>query len=137
MNRLRGVVRNIESSPTMALVDVDVKGERFSSIILDGAGETFVKPGDPVMLVFKETEVGIAKNMSGFLSFRNRIHSRVAALDKDEILAKVTLDYKGEKVVSIISRRSAEEMGLKSGDAVEGVVKMNEITLIKEAGDDA
>ena len=54
-------------------------------------------------------------------------------VEKGQVLAKVTLDYQGLDVVSIITTRSAERLDLKTGDAVEALVKANEMTILHDA----
>ena len=47
------------------------------------------------------------------------------------VLAHVTLRTSDGVIESVITRRSAEEMGLKAGDAVTAVVKATEVMLSK------
>ncbi len=135
MNRLRGRIAAIESSGQLSLVDVDVEGDTFTAIIVetpDSAG--YLKLGGEILLLFKETEVSLAKNLSGLISLRNRIPARVQDIVEGDLLSQVTLDYKGNRIVSIITRRSVRRLGLKTGDQVEGLVKANEMTLMEYDG---
>ena len=77
--------------------------------------------------------MSLAKNLSGLISLRNRLPAQVRAVEKGQVLAKVTLDYQGLDVVSIITTRSAERLDLKAGDAVEALVKANEMTILHDA----
>ena len=50
----------------MSMVDIDVDGDVFSSIVLETpASAAYLKQGSSVTLLFKETEVSIGKNLSG------------------------------------------------------------------------
>lgn len=132
MNRLRGKIAAIESSGQLSLVDVDVGGDTFTAIIVetpDSAG--YLKLGGEILLLFKETEVSLAKNLSGLISLRNRIPALVQDIVEGSLLSQVTLDYKGNRIVSIITSRSVRRLGLKTGDQVEGLVKANEMTLME------
>ena len=132
MNRLRGKVAAIESSGQLSLVDVDVGGDTFTAIIVetpDSAG--YLKLGGEILLLFKETEVSLAKNLSGLISLRNRIPALVQDIVEGGLLSQVTLDYKGNRIVSIITSRSVRRLGLKTGDQVEGLVKADEMTLME------
>lgn len=132
MNRLRGKIAAIESSGQLSLVDVDVGGDTFTAIIVetpDSAG--YLKLGGEILLLFKETEVSLAKNLSGLISLRNRIPALVQDIVEGGLLSQVTLDYKGNRIVSIITSRSVRRLGLKTGDQVEGLVKANEMTLME------
>ena len=130
MNKLKGKIVSIETSKHMSMVDVEVKGEIFSAIVLE-TPETaeYLKIGGDVFIVFKETEVSIAKNLSGLISIRNRIKSKIKRIDSDGILTKVTLSFNEANVISVISTKSARKLELKNGDDVEWLVKTNEISL--------
>ena len=131
MNTLKGKIAAIRSSEMISLITVLVGEDAFSSIVLEGKkGDLNYKKGDPVNIVFKETEVGLAKNLSGQISFRNRFPGKIKKVEKGEVLSKIVLDYKGNTIESIISTRSADEMGLEKNDTVEWLVKTNEVSLM-------
>ena len=136
MNKLTGKVIGVESSLHMSMVDIDVNGDVFTSIVLElPATAGYLKQGRLVDLLFKETEVSIAKNLSGLISLRNRFTGVISKLERSQLLTKVYLNYKNFQVVSIISSRSALKLELIEGDVVEWLVKTNELslrTMVKE-----
>lgn len=132
MNKLKGQIVGIQSSDHMSIIKVDVDGDVFSSIILEGKkSPSQYKVKDPVTLLFKETEVGLAKNLSGLISLRNRFKGIIKKIERGPILAKVVLNYKHQQIESIISAQSSVEMKLQEKDEVEWLVKTNEVTLMK------
>lgn len=133
MNRLSGSISNIEVHGSIALVDVSV-GEHHFTATLIGAGEEVAGwlHGMPVTLLFKETEVSLARNLSGLISMRNRIPATVTAIERGKLLARVTLNFEGHRLESVITTRSSHALGLAVGDIVEGLVKANEMTLVPE-----
>jgi molybdopterin-binding protein len=133
VNKLTGRIVLIESSEHMSMVDVDVDGDVFTSIVLETpSSAAYLKQGGPVTLLFKETEVSLGKNLSGLISLRNRFKGTIRQIEKSDLLTKVVLDYKACQIISIISTRSVQKMGLIDGDAVEWLVKTNEVSLLKE-----
>jgi len=133
VNKLIGKVVLVESSQHMSMVDIDVSGDVFSSIVLETpATVPYLKQGSEITLLFKETEVSIGKNLVGLISLRNRFKATIVGLEKSDILTKVFLDYKNKEIISIISTRSAQKLGLVDGDEVEWLVKTNEVSLLKE-----
>lgn len=133
MNKLIGKIILVESSSHMSMVDIDVEGDVFSSIVLETpATAPYLKQGNSVTLLFKETEVSIGKDLSGLISLRNRFKATIKQIEKSDILTKVFLDYKGKEIISIISTRSAQKLALINGDEVEWLVKTNEVSLLKE-----
>ena len=132
MNKLKGKIIDIQSSDNISILHVDVAGDVFSAIVLEGnKGPANYKVKDSVTLLFKETEVGIAKDLTGMISLRNRFKSTIQKIDAGPILAKITLNYKNHTIASIISAQSTHQMELKDKDVVEWLVKANEVTVMK------
>lgn len=132
MNKLKGKIMNIESSEHISIVDIDVEGDLFSSVIIE-TPETadYLRFGEEVFMLFKETEVSIGKALSGNLSLRNRLKSKIKTIEKGTVLTKITLDYKGKDIISVITTRSTNKLDLKVGDEVQGLVKANEVIIMK------
>ncbi len=132
MNKLKAKIVNIESSAHISLVDLEANGDLFSCVIIERPDTaSYLRKGNPVHILFKETEVSIGKNLSGQISLRNRIQSTIKALNSGSVLTKLTLDYKGIEMGSIITTRSTQKLNLKVGDAVVGLVKANEISIME------
>ena len=133
MNKLSGKIIRIESSEHMSLVDIDVSGDVFCSVVLETPQTAaYLKEGAAIMILFKETEVSIAKNLSGQISLRNRFKGVIGGIERSNILAKIILNYKKTQITSIITSRSADKLALKKGDEVEWLVKTNEVSLLTE-----
>lgn len=131
MNKLSGKIIRIESSEHMSLVDIDIAGDVFCSVVLETMQTArYLKEGAPITVLFKETEVSLAKNLSGQISLRNRFKGVICGMERSDILAKITLNYKTTQIISIITSRSVEKLGLKKDDEVEWLVKTNEISLL-------
>ncbi len=65
------------------------------------------------------------------LSARNHLKGTIAEIQTGDVLVHVTINVGTNVIESVITRRSAEEMGLKTGDAVTAVVKATEVMLSK------
>jgi molybdopterin-binding protein len=62
------------------------------------------------------------------LSARNRFRGVVRSVEVDGLLAKIEIDVtEPARVVAIITRESAEELGLRSGMSAAGVVKATSV----------
>lgn len=70
------------------------------------------------------------------ISARNRLRGRIARLTVDGLMAEVVLAIGDQQLVSIITRSSAERLGLKAGDEVFAVVKSTEVMIGKEGVED-
>ena len=65
------------------------------------------------------------------LSARNHLKGTIEEIQLGDVLAHVTVRVAAGVIESVITRRSAEEMGLKKGDAVTTVVKATEVMIAK------
>jgi molybdate transport system regulatory protein len=131
LNRLNGQIVAIDNNRYMSLVDVAVGGDVFTATLLE-TPETaeYLKVGNKVTLLFKETEVALAKNLSGLISLRNRFSVIVRNIERGDILSAVSLDYAGKALTSVITTRSLNRFELIVNDTVEALVKANEIALM-------
>ena len=66
------------------------------------------------------------------ISARNRLRGRIARLRFDGLMAEVVLMIGDQELVSVITRSSAERMGLSVGDEAFAVVKSTEVMVGKE-----
>lgn len=135
MNRLRGQITGIESNGHVSLVDVAVNGDTFACILLEAPDMSpYLAVGNEVNVLFKETEVSLAKNLSGLISLRNRMRATVQHIRQGRILSEVVLDYRGQPLTSIITSRSIQRMEIREGDEVEALIKANEVSLTEAEG---
>lgn len=65
------------------------------------------------------------------LSARNRLSGVIEEIERDAILAHVVIRVGENHIESVITRRSADELGLKVGDHVTAVVKATEVMVAK------
>jgi molybdate transport system regulatory protein len=65
------------------------------------------------------------------LSARNQLPGIVESVQMDTIMAHVVVKVGDNLVESVITRTSAEELGLKKGDSVRVVVKSTEVMIQK------
>lgn len=132
MNRLPGIISAIESSEHLALVDVVAGPDTFTAMLMETPlNAPYLKIGNAVDVLFKETEVALAKNLSGQISLRNIIRARVRQIRRGDILCEVVLDYQEQTVTSIITTRAVKRLGLQEGDEVDALVKANEVSLME------
>jgi len=133
MNKLTGTISKIQQSGAILLVDVDVDGHGFSAMLIESATQPeWLKTGNTIDLIFKETEVSLAKNLSGMISMRNRMKCIVLHIERGELLSKVSLQFQKYVITSAITTRSVNSLDLKIGDEVEALVKANEVSLMKK-----
>ncbi|MDP3914623.1 MAG: TOBE domain-containing protein [Bacteroidota bacterium] len=133
MNKLTGKISKIQQSGAILLVDVDVDGHGFSAMLIESATQPeWLQTGNLIDLIFKETEVSLAKNLSGMISMRNRMKCMVQQIERGELLSKVSLQFQKYTITSAITTRSVDSLNLRIGDEVEALVKANEVSLMRK-----
>jgi molybdopterin-binding protein len=65
------------------------------------------------------------------ISARNQFPGTVKSVKLGNVMAEVIVEVSGLQVVSLISRTSAEQMGLKAGDKVTAIIKSTEVMVSK------
>jgi len=131
MNRLPGTILSIESNEHLSLVDVIAGQVTYTAMLMETpANAPYLKVGNEVEILFKETEVSLAKNLSGEISLRNIVRGTVKTIRSGDILCEVVLNCDGQMLTSIITQRAVRRLELKEGDVVDAMVKANEVSLI-------
>ncbi len=130
MNVLTGVIAGIESSGEISLVEITVKTDVFSALVLETTQSApYLARGNAVSILFKETEVAVGKGSPGNISIRNIFACKISGIKIGEVLSDIQLDYHGITLHSIITTKSVKQLVLNEGDTVFGLVKSNEIML--------
>jgi molybdopterin-binding protein len=96
----------------------------------DRAGKIRVERDSSNRRVVPATEIERLRGSSGpeTMSARNRFRGVVRSVEVDGLLAKVEIDVtEPSRVVAIITRESAEELGLEPGMSAAGVVKATSV----------
>jgi len=66
------------------------------------------------------------------VSARNRLPGTVVRIRLGDVMAQVTIRVGRQLVDAVITRESAEEMGLAKGDRVAALIKSTEVMVVKE-----
>ena len=66
------------------------------------------------------------------LSTRNRLPGTITEVIKDEVTAKVTLQVGDNHIVALITRESADELGLEPGKQATALIKATSVMLLTD-----
>ena len=69
------------------------------------------------------------------LSTRNRLPGTITEVVKGEAAARVSLQVGDNHMVALITRESADELGLEPGKQVMALVKATDVMVMTEDGD--
>ncbi|MCF6200833.1 MAG: TOBE domain-containing protein [Hydrogenimonas sp.] len=132
MNKIEGTVVSVTSSGELTSVEVESLGTTVTAFLIGSGLDTpKLSPGSCVWVLFKESEVALAKDFSGYISLRNRFEGEIEKIERGELLAEITVDCRGVKIVSVISKKGYDKMELNIGERVTAMIKANEITLME------
>jgi molybdopterin-binding protein len=65
------------------------------------------------------------------ISARNQLPATVKSVRLGDVVAEIVMDVHGTEVAAVITRSSAEALGLKVGDQVKAVIKATEVMVAK------
>lgn len=65
------------------------------------------------------------------ISARNKLSGRVTSVKLGGVMAEVVIRVGDHDIVSVVTRTSAEELGLSEGDEVTAIIKSTEVMLAK------
>ncbi len=130
MNVLNGEIESLTSKDQLTLVGIKVGQARLSAIVID-TPETapYLKIGNPINVIFKETEVIIGKGVTHQISLQNRLVGKVKTIESGELLSKLELDTTAGKITSVITTNAVNELQLQEGTEITAMIKTNEIML--------
>ncbi|MFC2086105.1 molybdopterin-binding protein [Bacteroidota bacterium] len=131
MNKLHATITEIETADSISMVNLDVDGIKFCSIIIE-TPETasYLKTGNQVEIVFKETEVSIAKRDYSDISLSNKLPVKINRIIRGKILSELLMDFYNNRISSIIPTHFVDRQKLKIGDEVYAMIKSNEIMIM-------
>ncbi len=131
MNSLSGHISKIEECGQLSLVTVRLrKGLLLKAIIVETAATAaYLRIDRPIKVLFKETEVVMGTNAPHAISLQNRIQGTVQAVERGQLISKVTVATEVGAVVSIISTNAVDHLGLVENLPVVAMIKLNEMML--------
>ncbi len=132
----------MESSPeafltaaeAAALLHLNVKRvqalARLGTLPASRVGRKWLFPRGPLLAKLGRPEVEV-RGRPLDLSARNHLWGRIVGVTIGDVLAEVRVQIGDQELVSIITKTSAERLGLRAGDAVAAVVKATEVMIGK------
>ncbi|MBD8489056.1 TOBE domain-containing protein [Echinicola sp. CAU 1574] len=131
MNQFEGNIVQIHSCGQLSIVTVELLDRnKVQSIIIDTSDTApYLVLDTPVFVLFKETEVAISPEENPKISLQNRFRGKITAIEKGELLVRLSIETAAGNLVSMISKTALTDLDLFINDWVTALVKLNEITL--------
>ncbi len=130
MNIFKGAITSIRVSGSLSLAEINVNDILFKSIIIETPDTaSWLKEGNEINVIFKETEVVIGKGPEHNVSMQNRIPGEILEIEKGALLSKLTISAAPGNIVAIITSGAVDQLQLHVGETVTAMIKTNEIML--------
>lgn len=131
MNSFPAHIKEVKTNGAMSIVFVTMdSGEELMSVVIDTPESApYLKSGNKVNVLFKETEVAVSTQKELNISIENRIAGNITHIEVGVLLSRLILETKIGEVIAIISTMSVRQMGLVEKMNVMVLVKLNEIIL--------
>ncbi len=130
MNTLKGNINALNTHGRLTIVTLDVNGILLQSIIIENPDTVaYLKLGNPIQVMFKETEVVIGKGTDIPISMDNRIEGIITEITKGELLSSVHMDSQAGAIKATLTSESVSRLQLQIGENAAAFVKTTEIML--------
>ncbi len=130
MNILKGKITEVKVHGNLSLVHLAVGETSLKAVVIESPEQApWLREGNIVDVMFKETEVILGKNQDHAISLQNRFPCTILAIEQGELLSRLVMQHAEGRIVSIITSAAVRQLELQPGDDVLAMVKTNELML--------
>lgn len=128
MNRLKGVVRSVDSNDYISYVEVGTEvGPLFLVLLETPSKADYLQTGKEITLIFNPTNIKISKTEPQNMLVDNIIQCKVIQIREGKILSAVTLKHSNTQIISYITTKSLKKTDLKPADDVFALISPTDI----------
>ncbi len=127
MNKIEAIISQIDNIDNLNIVQFDFSEIKLKMMSLD-LNEN-IKVGQKVILIVKSTNVLVAKDFQGMISFSNQFKANIKDVDNGQLLSSITIKIKNINLESIITKSSSLKMDLKKDDEVTVLIKASDLSI--------
>ncbi|WP_181881530.1 molybdopterin-binding protein [Helicobacter sp. MIT 99-5507] len=129
MNTIPAKIINIKKENNVAFVKLQDKYKNIFSVLMLDFDKQNIDIGLECNIIFKESEVMVAHTQSVNLSARNKFEGKVLNIEEDSIFARISFDFYGMTINSLITQEAKKELNINIGDSFIWFIKSNELML--------
>ena len=130
MNIFKGNIEAVNVNGELSIITIKVDTVSFTAIVIDTPKTApYLKQGNPIKVIFKETEVIIGIGSVEGISLRNKLFGKVISIESDNLLSKLVILTDVGEITSIITSNSVKRLKIEIGTEVCAMVKTNELLL--------
>ena|SRR5574344_382998 len=130
-NQIIGKIIDINLGSVNAQITLELKsGKQLVSIItLSSVDNLGLNLNDEVIALIKSSNVLISTDTDLKISARNALRGKIENINKGDVNSEVTIDVDGDKVVTVLTTSSLENLNLKVGLEVDAIIKASDIMI--------
>ena len=125
MNQFSATVTKIEHIDNLHLVSFRVGNQTLKMVSLEL--DKLLELDKTVKLSVKSTNISMAKNFTGLISYVNRLSGKVTAVNNGKLLSSIQLNVEGFGLESLITLEASLAMELCVGESVTVLIKGSEV----------
>ena len=125
MNKFSATVTKIEHINNLHLVSFRVGNQTLKMVSLEL--NELLELDKTITLSVKSTNISIAKNFIGLISYTNQLSGKVVGVENGKILSSIKLDVEGFGFESLITFEASLAMELSVDDSVTVLIKGSEV----------
>ncbi|HIC77617.1 MAG TPA: transporter [Sulfurovum sp.] len=127
MNKFTAMVTQIENIENLHLVSFEFGNQTIKMLSLEL--NELLEIESTAKLSVKSTNISIAKNFTGLISYANQLHAKVITVNNGRLLSSIQLSVEGFRFESVVTLEASLDMGLSDGDEVLVLIKCSEISV--------
>lgn len=128
MSQMVATVKSIENLEQLNIVEFEFNAHVLKMMSLDLNSNISI--GKKVLLSVKPTNIALAKDLAGEISFSNQIVATIQTLTHGKLLSSVGLIIDNIVFESIITLSSAKRMNLRINDEVMMLIKASDLFIL-------
>ncbi len=125
MNKFSATVTKIEHINNLHLVSFRVGNQTIKMVSLEL--NELLELDKTITLSVKSTNISIAKNFIGLISYANQLSGKVTDIKNGRLLSSIKLDVEGFILESLITLEASLAMELSVDDSVTVLIKGSEV----------
>ncbi|MFA7571385.1 MAG: TOBE domain-containing protein [Sulfurimonadaceae bacterium] len=128
MSQMVATVKSIENLEQLNIVEFEFNAHVLKMMSLDLNSNISI--GKKVVLSVKPTNIALAKQLVGEISFSNQMVATIQTLTHGKLLSSIGLTINGIVFESIITLSSAKRMNLHINDEVIMLIKASDLFIL-------
>ncbi|XOB62292.1 TOBE domain-containing protein [Campylobacterota bacterium DY0563] len=133
MNKIVATISQIHNIDNLNIVEFDFSNLKLKMMSLDLSDK--IKTGQKVMLTVKPTNIAMAKNLQGDLSYSNQLPAKIIKIEEGTLLTVVNTRVNDTDLQSIFTSSSLNRMKIKENDNVTLLFKASDLSILDVIND--